>query len=76
MLAIRKQFNVSGEEKGSLLVIPKVISVALSVGVDGGGAILQRYFLLVLFCIIAFATSCKKSMLTLAVGNDHRAGRR
>lgn len=29
VLAIRTQFNVSGEEKGSLLVIPKVISVAL-----------------------------------------------
>lgn len=29
VLAIRTQFNVSGEEKGSLFVIPKVISVAL-----------------------------------------------
>ncbi|EFN86157.1 hypothetical protein EAI_13629 [Harpegnathos saltator] len=61
------------------------VGVGVGVGVDGGGnssgggsdgsgGILQRYFLLALLCIIAFATSCKKSMLTpLAIANDHLA---
>lgn len=62
VLAIRTQFNVSGEEKGSLLFTEGHFPWP----VVGEAEVFYSYFLPALVCIIAFAPSCKKSALTIS----------